>query len=132
MSDNPIQKMRECDLNDEDGFREWTKQAQKLSKDFMNELSYTSTLLFQILRNTPVSNPRSGALGMGDDSKAYARKVRGYLSRAAQSSEYIAGQVTGAWTTTEQGFLVPSSSRNRGMNTRSRSGRSGGGTRRGA
>lgn len=120
-----LSELDNFDIMTEDGYRQWTLTARNLGKGLRDELSFAAVTLQQILRVTPVATARSGVLSQGDDAKAYARKVRAYLSRAAQSSEYAAGQIQGAWSVFENGFLVPSRTKPQGM-------RLSGSTRRGA
>lgn len=110
-----MSELSKLDLYDEDGYREWTKTMIGIHKDLQGEIAFGAQVLYQVLAVTPVSNPRTGILGAGDDSKHYARKVRTYLNRARQSNEFAAGQIAGAWSQFENGFLVPSNSRQRGM-----------------
>lgn len=112
-----IAELAKMDLYDEDGFRAWSKESIAITKDLMNEFSFTAETLYQILCATPVSNPRGGVMGMGNDSKFYARKVRAHLRRASQSLEFAGGQIAGGWSQFENGFLVPASrGQHRGMN----------------
>lgn len=119
-----LDEIGDLDLYDEDGYREWTKRMIKLSKDMTQEISFSAGILYSILSVTPVSNPRTGIASAGDDSKYYARKVRGYLNRASQSVEFAGAQVAGGWSQFENGFLVPSNARVRGMKLHTRGGSS--------
>jgi hypothetical protein len=115
-----LDELSGMDLTDEDGYREWTKRAMELTKGLHGEIAFSSQVLYQVLSVTPVSNPRNGRFAFGDDSKHYARKVRGFLRRAAQSQEFAAGQIAGAWSQFENGFLAPSHTPRAGMNIHSR------------
>ena len=103
-----VQELGDLDITTEEGYREFTRKAAGLLKELTVDLEFAAAVIGGLLEHTPPAL-------QGVEAKREARKVRGFLRRAALVQPFAAGQITKAFRLFETVWVESPKKRRGGM-----------------